>query len=94
MSKRMAAYQTHSPVQLNVLWTHRGTSVLEHLLHQQFKSLRVHGEWFEFGDKDPVATIDRFARTISPERIEDIERELKERGVTAAFVWTPPSGAA
>lgn len=46
-----------SPLDLSVLWQTEGGPALEAALHRRFKSQRVHGEWFDFGDKDPVTEV-------------------------------------
>jgi hypothetical protein len=55
--KRLAGMQTSSPFKLELLWEHPGDWELEHHLHTQFKLHRINGEWFDFGDGDPVAKI-------------------------------------
>lgn len=97
LEKRMSSYQTHSPVTLDLLWTHGGGLVLERILHVEFDPQRVHGEWFDFGDRDPVATIVSFVRTISAERYAEVERQMRLNRVIdgkSDFVWTSPEAAA
>lgn len=55
--ERMSGIQTMSPSILTVLWTTTGDEELEHKLHYEFRAERRHGEWFDFGDRDPVATV-------------------------------------
>jgi hypothetical protein len=93
LRNRMSDYQTHSPIPLDVLWTYSGGLVLERMLHVEFAHLCVHGEWFDFGDKDPVSTIEGFVRTINTEAFAAVERELKLNRLINGdeeFVWTPP----
>jgi len=55
--KRLITIQTSSPDRLAVLWKTPGTQQLEDALHASFHALRKRGEWFDFGDADPVATV-------------------------------------
>ncbi|MCG3039187.1 GIY-YIG nuclease family protein [Streptomyces sp. S1A] len=55
--ERLADLQTGSPVPLVLLWQVLGGQRLESLLHDRFAACRTHGEWFDFGDADPVLTV-------------------------------------
>lgn len=55
--KRLASIQMMSPVILEILHEHPGEYDLEAWLHTKFKRYRIHGEWFDFGELDPVATV-------------------------------------
>jgi len=55
--RRLAQLQSSSPVELEVLWQKKGGVELETALHRRFKSARAHGEWFDFPNGDPIATI-------------------------------------
>lgn len=57
VDKRAASLGTASPVPLEVLWTTPGDHTLEKALHEEFKEFRLHGEWFDFGDRDPVQMV-------------------------------------
>lgn len=57
LSQRLRVIQTGSHVQVAVLWQDGGGRALERALHREFRQLRQHGEWFDFGDADPVATV-------------------------------------
>jgi hypothetical protein len=57
LAKRLRALQLSSPVPLEVLWSAPGDRTREAALHQHFAHLREHGEWFDFGDSDPVAAV-------------------------------------
>lgn len=54
---RATALQTGSPVQLLVILAIPGGPVLERKLHDYFKAYRTHGEWFDFGDENPVTLV-------------------------------------
>lgn len=54
--KRVTEIQLMSPLPLDVLWSHSGGH-LEAKLHGRFAHLRTHGEWFDFGDDDPVEAV-------------------------------------
>ncbi|WP_083472556.1 GIY-YIG nuclease family protein [Kibdelosporangium phytohabitans] len=52
----MIAIQPDCPFRLQVLWRYPDGGVdLETALHREFKHYRLHHEWFDFGDEDPVA---------------------------------------
>jgi len=54
---RLSALQTPSPFPLHVLWQCEGAHELERSLHGHLSRFRVRGEWFDFGDADPVGKI-------------------------------------
>ncbi|MEU3363876.1 MarR family transcriptional regulator [Streptomyces pseudogriseolus] len=54
---RLDDLQTGSPVPLVLLWQVHGGQRLEIALHERFAAVRTHGEWFDFGDDDPVLTV-------------------------------------
>ena len=58
LSRRLTAIQSMSPLPLRVLVTFAGGSPLESALHRHFRTLRTHGEWFDFGDAEPVPAIE------------------------------------
>jgi hypothetical protein len=57
--KRLGQIQTMSPSILTVLWTTPGGKPLEDALHARFRAERRQGEWFDFGDRDPVSEVKR-----------------------------------
>lgn len=54
---RLRSIQNMSPAPLSVLWTTPGGRALETRLHDAFDEYRVHGEWFDFGDADPLELV-------------------------------------
>lgn len=56
---RLKQLMTGSPYPLRLLWqsTRERTVETEQMLHDLFYAYRVHGEWFDFGDADPVALV-------------------------------------
>lgn len=44
----------------------QGDSLFETALQRQFRAYRTHGEWFNFGDLDPVAEVSAAARRLNP----------------------------
>jgi len=54
---RLDDLQTGSPVPLLLLWQAHGGQGLESALHKRFAAHRTHGEWFDFGDADPILTV-------------------------------------
>lgn len=57
LAKRLRALQLSSPVPLEILWATAGDRAVEAALHLRFAALRQHGEWFDFGDEDPVRAV-------------------------------------
>jgi hypothetical protein len=57
LQSRLATMQTGSPVVLRVLWKMPGSIDVEQDLHACFRVYRKHGEWFDFGDENPVAMV-------------------------------------
>jgi hypothetical protein len=55
--KRLKSLSTGSPVPLQLLWSAPGGAALEAALHEYFQPYRVYGEWFDFGDEDPVQLV-------------------------------------
>ncbi len=55
--KRLKELQTGNPDRLEVLWSTFGGRELEGLLHRAFADHRIEGEWFDFGDVQPVGAI-------------------------------------
>ena len=61
--RRLGQLQTGAPYVLRLLDKHFGLSrKLEDFLHDEFASLRIHGEWFDFGDRDPLPLVAEAAR--------------------------------
>lgn len=56
-AQRLADLQVGSPVPLSLLWKTPGTRELERMLHDYFVHYRSHGEWFDFGDLNPIAAV-------------------------------------
>jgi hypothetical protein len=59
LTKRLATLRTHSPVPIELLWWTPGGRELERQLHTSLNRHRLHGEWFDFGDEDPVTSVRR-----------------------------------
>lgn len=59
--KRLAAFQSASPLPLSIIWLQVGGRALERHLHETLKGRRVRGEWFDFSNTDAVWMIGRAA---------------------------------
>lgn len=57
VEQRRKSLQTSSPHKLVTRWATPGGHTLERWLHAEFDEFRVEGEWFDFGDRDPVAEV-------------------------------------
>lgn len=62
--KRLAELQVGNPLRLAIRWKTPGGRTLEQWLHGEFNKFRLVGEWFDFGNLNPVEEIknavDRF----------------------------------
>src|SRR5262249_23019882 len=76
-SRRISRLQTGSPFPLKVLWQHAGDVVLEIALHRELGSYRVHGEWFDFGERDAVAVVSEAVFRLDPTLAEVREKRAK-----------------
>lgn len=63
---RRKALQSASPLQLRVLWTVNGGYDLEQAIHTKLAKYRKHGEWFNFGRKDPIRVVKRTVQSLVP----------------------------
>lgn len=55
--KRLKGIQTGHPYKLGIRWSFGGGAELEGFLHDCFRARRLEGEWFDFGDDDPVRAV-------------------------------------
>lgn len=66
---RVKAFQIGCPLELRLLGNWWGGSLVETYLHHAFADRRVRGEWFDFGDADPLpviaATVEKAVRAIA-----------------------------
>jgi hypothetical protein len=70
-AERLVELQCGSPVLLQVFWEHLDNDEeLEGLLHREFRSLRVRGEWFDFGEDDPVTVVSAVVPRLLEESLE------------------------
>lgn len=56
-AERLATLQTGSPTPLRLVFWTEGNESTERVLHALFAARRVHGEWFDFAEEDPVALV-------------------------------------
>ncbi|MFH9354053.1 GIY-YIG nuclease family protein [Kitasatospora sp. NPDC017646] len=56
-----------SPVALLIAATFPGEPRLERHLHKEFDGYRTRGEWFDFGDQDPIAEVAAAVEAYEPE---------------------------
>lgn len=57
VQERLRGLQTGSPYQLEVRLAVQAPAVLETDLHTYFAAFRVKGEWFDFGQRDPIVEV-------------------------------------
>lgn len=72
---RLYSLQLSCPVELKILHEISGSYELETALHDEFKSRRKHGEWFDFSDVDPVEAVTR--------RLPHVLKRLEQARVAA-----------
>lgn len=61
IASRLRNIQNMSPTPLSVLWQTEGGLALEQALHSRFGKYRKHGEWFDFGRRDPITLVSNAA---------------------------------
>ncbi len=64
VTRRHKNLQNSNPNQLDLLWHTPGDLDLEGMLMERFKKRRVRGEWFDFGEVDPVKEVRRAVEQI------------------------------
>jgi len=57
VQERLRGLQTGSPFQLEVRLSVQAPAVLETDLHAYFAAFRIKGEWFDFGQCDPITEV-------------------------------------
>lgn len=62
--KRLGDLQVGNPRLLRILHVEEGAGDLEQLVHGRVHGKRLQGEWFDFGDRDPVAEVQRAVEMI------------------------------
>lgn len=65
LGRRLRDIQNMSPAPLSVLWHAEGGLALEQALHSRFGKYRKHGEWFDFGRRDPIALVSTAAAELA-----------------------------
>lgn len=85
--KRLGQIQTMSPSILTVLWTTPGGRPLEDALHSRFLAERRQGEWFDFGDRDPVAEVKRAVVTLDAASKPVAPADALWRAVDGYWSW-------
>lgn len=62
--RRARGIATMSAIPVRLLWSTPGGRELELALHEHFKELRLHGEWFDFTGRDAVAEVSAVAELL------------------------------
>lgn len=57
LRERLSSIRCGSPEEISVLWKAPGDFAVERYLHKRFAALRIRGEWFDFGDGDPIEAL-------------------------------------
>jgi hypothetical protein len=63
-AKRLGSLQTGNPHRLFLLHAEPGAGALERSVHGWLDDCRLEGEWFDLGDREPVAEVLRVVRLI------------------------------
>ncbi|MBW1603560.1 GIY-YIG nuclease family protein [Streptomyces sp. JJ66] len=81
---RLVELQSGSPNPLRILVTIEGGRLLEGLIHDHLKRFRVIGEWFDFGEANPVHIVTDAVQVLrskglfpSPEGLEELRESQK-----------------
>jgi hypothetical protein len=75
--KRLSAIQVGNPRLLRILHVEEGAGEFEQLVHRHVRGTRLHGEWFDLGQRDPVAEVQKalkVARNPPPLAAADLRR--------------------
>lgn len=72
---RFTMIQTGCPFEVEVRFSVEGASRLEHQLHAEFGQFRTYGEWFDFGELDPVTEVAGAVRRLQPIAVSESERQ-------------------
>lgn len=78
---RLSSLQTGNPERLVIRWAVAGGLSLEKTLHAEFKDTRMEGEWFNFGDLDPVQEVHSAVKRLLPGQTLVIFGEKLEWGL-------------
>ena len=77
--RRLNDIQVSTPHTMQLIHVVLDAGDFEHPLHDEFANLHVSGEWFDFGDQDPVAEVERAIRVIR-DRGEALSRSKASTG--------------
>lgn len=92
LERRRRSLATMSANPVTVLWqsTKEHGRRTEAKLHEAFRGYRQHGEWFDFGEEDPVALMEveikRITQTNSPVRPSWPKKPKERPGAKLALV--------
>lgn len=64
LDRRLRTLQAASSTPIRVLWSTEGGYRLEAALHHVFAHRRIRGEWFDFGEQDPVPLVEAEAHRL------------------------------
>ncbi|GAA2770315.1 hypothetical protein VO63_19895 [Streptomyces showdoensis] len=89
---RLMELQSGNPNPLRILATVEGGRLLERLIHEHLKRFRGIGEWFDFGEANPIHMVTDAVQALrdkglfpSPEGLEEL-RESQKRSPSALTV--------
>ncbi|MCX5528970.1 GIY-YIG nuclease family protein [Streptomyces sp. NBC_00006] len=71
LQRRLSNLQTGYPLKLEILWHRPGGWALEDYLKTYFKDRKLEGEWFDFGEEDPMEAVLRAVAKKYPEEFPD-----------------------
>jgi hypothetical protein len=96
IASRLRSIQNMSPAALAVLWQTEGGLVLEQALHERFRKYRKHGEWFDFGRRDPVTVVNTAASELAhlacdPEPVLQPSAAVPDVSRAALVALRPPA---
>jgi len=86
--RRLREIQTGYPRELRLLHVEFGEGGAEKQLHRLLRGSRCRGEWFDFGDRDPVAEIrDALERVRAAEAAEGPRQQRRTPEQAEAGYW-------
>lgn len=101
---RLPGIQTGNPAKLQILHLEPGAGHFEVPLHNRFADIRLEGEWFDFGNEDPLVCVVAAIKELMLARFctqGEMDRRLPmpeaRQGMRLSprqkVAWTPGSGS-
>jgi hypothetical protein len=84
--RRLSDVQVNTPLRMQLIHVVEDGGDFERPLHREFADINITGEWFDFGDRDPVGAV-----LAAIDVIRQRQEEAEARRAADAERWTNPS---